>query len=1009
MTMVLLVIMVLGIVSIWRLPVSLIPDVDIPYITIQVNARNLSAREIDETVSRPLRQQFVQLDALEDMKSESEDGSCTIRLSFRQGTDMDFSFIEVNEKIDRTMGSLKDIERPKVFKSSAADIPAFFIDMKLKNPQPSGDDTELFSVPEDFSRMSRFASEVVARRLEQLDEVAMVDLSGTVSPEILIIPDTEKLRSLGIAENRFEDIVKAADIRLGNLSIRDGEYRYSVKFQSFATSEDDIADIWFNVDGRLLQVKDVAKVIAHPAKRSGLVRSDGEAAITMAVIKQGDARMADLKRSVGKLMENFGRDYPEIEFNITRDQTELLEYSIGNLIKNIIAGIILACLVIFLFMKDFRSPALVALTIPTALVFSMLMFYIIGLTINIISLSGLLLGVGMMVDNTIILTDNITARWQRGDGLRTAVVDGTSEVIGPMLSSVLTTCAVFIPLVFVKGVAGAMFYDQAMAVTIVLLTSFVVTVTVIPVYYWCWYRRQDSFRQNVFLAKLSSGSIPRAYERAELWLFRHKWAGWSVLILSALGAVLCFRYMQKERLPEITYIDTILKIDWNESLSLEENERRTSEIENVAKCCATQYTSLVGVQNFVLGHSGEQSLSESSIYFNCADSGELERLQTAVSDFLGEQSPSALFSFVPAGNIFDMVFDSDEAELVARLRPVSSPEIEPGHLCTLVGKLSETFPEAGIQEIPMKKDILYVADPERMALYDVSFQEIVSVLKNSLNENRIFNIVQGNLILPVVMGVDKGSLSRIIEDSFIKKDDYEVPLKTLMMQTSESDLKYIISGAEGAYYPVEMEFSGRNPSGMMAKIRSMVHEDGNFEADFSGAWFSNREMTRELILVLLVAIVLLYLILASQFESLLQPLIILSEIVIDIFGSLAVVWLCGATINLMSLIGLVVVCGIVINDSILKIDTMNKLRKEGMALQQAVVEAGHRRLKAIVMTSLTTILSVCPFLVRTSMGDDLQYPMSLVIIAGLAIGTLVSLFLIPMLYYSIYHRKEKTE
>ena len=201
------------------------------------------------------------------------------------------------------------------------------------------------------------------------------------------------------------------------------------------------------------------------------------------------------------MMSDFASDYPDISFTLTRDQTQLLEYSINNLVQNIVVGIVLACLVIFLFMRDFRSPALVSLTMPSALIVSMVFFHVLGISNNIVSLSGLLLGVGMMADNTIILVDNITSRWLRGAALRDAVVEGTKEVAGPMLSSVLTTCAVFIPLVFVSGIAGELFFDQAMAVTIVLLTSYVVTLTVIPVYYYCWYRGLPSFRPNPFLER----------------------------------------------------------------------------------------------------------------------------------------------------------------------------------------------------------------------------------------------------------------------------------------------------------------------------------------------------------------------------------------------------------------------------------------------------------------------------------------------------------------------------
>ena len=672
-TMALLVIVVLGIVSIRMLPVSLIPDVDVPYIIVQTSAPSLSAREVDETVVRPLRQQLLQLHSLEDIVCESRDGSGTIRLSFQEGSDIDYLFIEVNEKIDRTMGSLKDIDRPKVLKSDASDIPAFYINMTLKEEEPlSGDaDTVLFPVTRQFSDMSRFASEVVSKRIEQLSEVAMVDMSGYVSPELLIVPDMKILRQTGITGEEFESYIRSANVRLGSLSIRDGEYRYNVKFQSFASDRKDIEDIYINHKGRLLQVKDIAKVIEHPAKRSGLVRSDGKDAVTMAVIKQSDARMADLRKSIDRLMGQFSKDYPELEFEVTRDQTALLEYSIDNLVNNIVIGIVLACIIIFLFMQDFRSPALVALTIPTALIFTMLIFYVIGLTINIISLSGLVLGVGMMVDNTIVLTDNITARWQRGDSLRKAVVRGTSEVVAPMLSSVLTTCAVFIPLVFVSGIAGALFYDQAMAVTITLLTAYAMTVTIIPVYYWLWYRKFDSFRPSPLLEKFSFAGVIRRYESGLVWTFRHRWAGWAVFFLSGVLIVVCFIYMPKEKLPEMTYTDTLLKVDWNEHIALEGNSDRVEEMERLIGKDTEQMTSMVGMQQFVLGHSGESSASGAVMYIDCKDAETLGMVKETVAGFLDSSYPACVYSFEPSGNIFDMVFAEREAELVARLRPVA--------------------------------------------------------------------------------------------------------------------------------------------------------------------------------------------------------------------------------------------------------------------------------------------------------------------------------------------------
>ena len=996
-TMAMLVAVVLGVVSMRLLPVSLIPDVAIPYITVQVADPSLSAREMDESVVKPLRGQLIQINGLKEIVSESRDGTGTVRLSFNHGADIDYLFIEVNEKIDRCMSLLPGTERPKVFKASATDIPAFFINVTLSPGSGEG-----------FAALSRFCREVVAKRIEQLPEVAMVDISGTVGEEILILPDEARLSQAGMSFAAFESAVASADIRLGALTIRDGEYRYNVKFDTRVAGAEDIGNIYLRAGERLLQVRDLATVATVPAKRTGLVRSDGKEAVSLAVIKQSDARMAALKKNMAGLMDSFREDYPQMDFSLTRDQTELLEYSIGNLIRNILLGVLLACLVIFLFMRDFRSPMLVCLTMPTALVLSMFAFYLAGMSLNIISLSGLLLGVGMMADNTIILIDNITARWQRGDSLRDAVLKGTAEVRGPMLSSVLTTCAVFIPLVFAGGIAGALFYDEAMAVTIVLLCSYAVTVTVIPVFYWWWYKGDKAFTPHPLLGRISFDAPLHSWDsRRMAWWLDHRHLAWVLIVFSALGTALLAALVPKERLPEMTVTESILHIDWNDRISAEENEARTAALEAVVAADALQLTSLVGVQQYALGHSGDQGVQESAVYLRCRDMATLRKAEEKLADHLHTNAPGAVWRFAPAGNIFDMVFADGEAPLVARLRSLRDGEIRLEPLRGAISAIRRALPGVTVPSVGTKTDVLFTADPERMALYGVSYAELASVLKNALNENRLFTIVQGTRTLPVVTGSDKESLTAILEGTFLEKGGIRIPATELLRQSYAEDLKTIVSGAEGNYFPVPLAVEGRSVKRAIAAIREAVRRDGNFELSFSGGWFSSRKMAAEMVLILLVALALLYLILAAQFESLLQPLIILLEIVVDIFGAFAVLGLLGVSINLMSLIGLVVVTGIVINDSILKIDSINRLRKEGVPLREAVLTASSRRMKAILMTSLTTILAVVPFLARGSMGADLQYPMSLVIIAGMAIGTLVSLFVVPAIYYSLYARKDR--
>ncbi len=389
----------------------------------------------------------------------------------------------------------------------------------------------------------------------------------------------------------------------------------------------------------------------------------------------------------------------------------------------------------------------------------------------------------------------------------------------------------------------------------------------------------------------------------------------------------------------------------------------------------------------------------------------MDKVKEKISSSIAASWPSATYYFESSGNIFDKVFAQKEAILTARIRPVGGNEVEVSSLRSFISKARESLPGVPLSDPAVKTDALFVADPDLMALYDVSYTELSSILKNALNENRLFSIVRGSETVPVVTSSNASSLSEILQESFIeKKQDnvmVRIPASDLMRQTFVEDLKTIVAGSDGNYYPLELNVPSKEVKSTMATVRDVVRNNDGFEASFSGSWFSSRKMVNEMVMILLVALTLLYLILASQFESLVQPLIILSEIVIDIFISLLVLWIFGVSINLMSMIGLVVVTGIVINDSILKIDTINRTRKEGESLERAVMDASSRRMKSIIMTSLTTILAVCPFLMRGSMGADLQYPMSLVIVSGMIVGTLVSLFVVPALYYSVHNGRKK--
>ena len=846
----------------------------------------------------------------------------------------------------------------------------------------------------------------------------MVDVSGTVGTEIDCIPDNEKLQAMGMSVSDIESAIKRNNITLEALSIVDGIYRYNIHFDSQLLTKKDIEAIYINHQGRLFQLKDVCSIEEHTATRNGLVRHDGKECVTMAIIKQNDARMEELKQSMDELLDDMRKEYPDINFQLTRDQTRLLQFTIENLKGNLYMGALMACLVLMLFMKKWRLSLLVVLSIPLSLIITILCFYLLGISMNVISLSGLILGVGMMVDNAIIVVDNITQKSEKvkslkGEKLEGVVVRSTREVFTPMLSSVLTTCSVFLPLIFLSGTAGALFYDQAMGITTALFASLLVATVVIPVYYMVLHKKGEKVK-GLKGEKVSGGV--KYYEATLKWTLRHARLVLALFIISIPLMGILVLHIEKERMPKVAQDDTLLTIDWNSNISAQENDRRIAGMMGAIKEDVQTSTSMIGAQEFMLAHTKDITSSEAVVYLKVADSKYLDQIKQQCTAYLQQHYPQASAEYGEPGNLYNLIFSTDEADLEIHLqnREGRRPTIDATR--AFRDTLLRHFPNLEIPPVMTETNIRYVADMEQMAIYKVSYDALYRRLRELVSRGIVFSINEGAQSVPVKLvsgemtftGVERHILAECVKNS----DGTDIPISYLVREAKGEDYKRLQAGNGGEFYTLSLNAKDREVEEVMAFVNEYIHRpQSQYSASFAGGYFSSRMLISELSVVLAVALALLYFILAAQFESLVQPLIILLEMVVDVFFVLVGLWLLGESLNLMSMTGLVVMSGIIINDSILKIDTINHSPhlKSGTrrGLIRAIMESGRRRLRPIVMTSLTTILALLPFLSHGSMGAAIQYPLSLTLIIGMTIGTAISLFFIPMLYYLIERLKMK--
>ncbi len=998
---------IVGLVTYFTLPVSLLPDIAIPEITVQVSAQNTSARELENTVVKPLRQQLIQVAKLKDMDSETRDGAGIIRLGFDYGTNTDLAFIEVNEKIDAAMNHLpKDTDRPKVIKASATDIPVFYLNLTLKNDSAYGRTDE-----RAFLDLCEFAENVIKRRIEQLAEVAMVDVTGLVERQLQIVPDPDKLAVLGLSIEDIENVLAQNNVEPGSMTVRDGYYEYNIKFSTLLRTEKDVKDILLRKEGRIIRLGDFCRVEIVPAKEKGVSMSNGKRAVTLAVIKQADENMDDMKLAINSTMDYFRRVYPDIDFNVSRNQTELLDYTISNLQQNLSLGFLFICIVAVLFLGDIKSPFIIGLSMVVSIVICFLFFYLFGMSLNIISLSGLILALGMMIDSSIIVTENISQYRERGYSLRRACVTGTSEVITPMLSSSLTTIAVFVPLIFMSGIAGALFYDQAFSVTVGLLISYFTGIMLLPVLYYLVYRtglRGRSWLSHIRIHNpLKEHTLDRFYDAGIDWIFAHKTASVVFCVVSVPLCVFFFYVIGKERMPEIDQNELIARVEWNENIHVDENRRRVDALFGLLREETVEQTAAVGRQDYLLNREQALSSSESELYFKTPSPDGIALLQKRVGEWLKREYPLAVVSFSPPETVFEKLFVTGEADVVAELYARNKEQApvaeELRGLELRLTELTGTAPVGIAFENQLDISILQ----ERLLLYNVSYDELLRTLRTAFKENSVAMLHSYQQYLPISIVGEERTVNDVLQETLIQtrpdeKGEVEhIPLRELVKVRPTEDLKTITAGRNGEYIPFRF-YDVTDAPALMTEVKREADATGRWDAAFSGSFFSNRQMLDELVVILFISILLMYFILAAQFESFVQPLIVLLEIPIDVAFALGLLWVCGHTLNLMSAIGLIVTCGIIINDSILKLDAINELRRAGMPLLEAIHEAGRRRLRPIIMTSLTTIFAMVPLLFSFDMGSELQKPLSIAMIGAMSVGTLVSLFIIPLIYWFIY-------
>ncbi|MDQ0640226.1 multidrug efflux pump subunit AcrB [Pedobacter sp. W3I1] len=994
-----LVMMVFGVFLFFHVPVSLLPDISIPEIVVKVRYPNASAEEIERDVTSLLRNSLSTVDYVEDIQCQSTNNAATLTLKFAYKTRMDLANVQVNEKLDRLISSLPDdMERPEVIKLSTSDVPIVRLQVI---PKPG----------ENYNQISELTERVIKKRLEQIEGVSMVDINGRQQSALTIVPKKKALQAVGLNELSIANAIRENNKDLGSLSVKDGQYIFHVRInQEFGTREQILSLPLRIRDGSHVPLGKLADVEKEVKQAQGYHVYNGLVGLVITIHKHPAARMNRLEPKIKDAMAQFSLDYPNVSFYLTQDQNFLLEEGIGNLNQDLIYGGFFCLLLLFLFLGNYQSPILMGISIPISLIITAIFFYLFGISFNIISLSGLTLGVGMLIDNSIVVLESITRKRKLGLSIDESCIQGVNEVMSPVIGNVLTTVAIYAPLIFLNGLAGSLIFDQAIALTISLGVSLLVAFCLNPVLYKVFMKTPvERLKDDTILYK----GILKRYTTMMDKVFAHRRLFLMLAFLVMPMGFFLARNIRVETLPTLSSTESIIKIDWKDPIDVEENRRRTELLTSIIQTYPASWEADIGIDQFILSRESG-TIQNSQVYFKTENAKVKSEVNRKISKFLAVQFPTATFQIENAPNAFTKIFDSNEPYLEVRFRQLVNMSDE-----TLSKKIDSLFmvlPTNFKKDAGFNKEtgVQININTEKALRYGVSREAIKDKLNSIFGAYRISKLKTFGEEEVIQLSEDNQNIAEKLSNVVVGRDSAIFQLRTFIDYHYDQQMKSISSDRSGQYFSVSYESSADHPQ--IERNISMLAKEKGFSASFTGSKTKSRKLMMEMLMIAAISLLLLYLILAIQFEHLLYPLIVMLTIPIGFSGSVFVLWLAGGSFDIMAAIGFIVVFGIIVDDPSLKVETINRLRREyaqdpnlnsGDILLKAIRDAGKICLKPLLMVSLTTSLALIPVFFSDGIGNELQRPLAYVIVGGLTIGTFFTLWFIPLTYLLISSGRKK--
>ncbi|MDH3523484.1 MAG: efflux RND transporter permease subunit [Acidobacteriota bacterium] len=1029
-----------GLVAFQRLSINLLPDLSYPSLTVETRYPGAAPAEVESLVTRPIEEVVGVVSGVQRLTSVSRPGLSQVTLEFDWKRDMDFATLDVREKLD-LIRLPEQAQEPVVLRFDPANDPILRL---------------YLTGGESLYQLRYVGEEVVKKDLESTEGVAAIKVNGGYEEEVQVQVDEGKLALVGLTIQQVNDRLLAENVNQAGGSLYESEARYLVRANNeFVDLDDILQTVLTSPAGRAVRVADVATVTRGHKRREVVTRYGGREAVELAVYKEGDANTVQVAKAVRARLASIEDEVPEgIEIAAGVDQSKFIEASIREVLSNAGLGGLIAIVVLLFFLKDLRSTLIIGVSIPISIVTTFFLMYRTGTTLNIMSLGGLALGVGMLVDNAIVVLEAVYKHREAGKGAFAAARDGASEVGRAVIASTLTTVAVFLPVVFLEGVAAQLFRDMALTVSFSLLASLAIALTLIPMlaaaggtarlesvplppapgrrvrrFFWRLLvlapsfalrglRRALSFaRRGLTMAcrPLSQafdaglGAVSGAYPRALGWALGRKAVVVAAAAASFAGALALVPSLGFDLIPTFSQGEFSFFVELPEGTPLEVVDRYVAQVQEAVRedPRVASLSSIAGGRGLSLTSTGTEGENTARIQVLMAPGTGAEDEQAIADRLRGRlaQNPQVAFKFErPTYFSFRTpieveVYDDDLAEL-HDVAAVLQREI-----AAVPGLVDiESSAELGNPELQVR------FDRDQFAQLELSIGDVADTIRSKVQGDVATRLTEGDREIDIVVrSVDVGSADVADIENFIVAQRHGIPvyLKSIARVEVVNGPSEIRRVGQKRAAVVSGNLDGRDMGAAAADVRAAVAGvalPATTTATLSGQEEERTQSLRSLALAMALAIFLVYLVMASQFESFLHPFIIIFTLPLGAIGVVLALAVTGNSVNIVAMIGAVMLAGIVVNNAIILIDAVNQRRRAGLAKRDALLAAGRDRLRPILMTSATTVLGLTPMALGLGEGAELRAPLAITVIGGLSVATLLTLVVIPVVYAAVDRR-----